>query len=167
MKQGTVSVLFGCHSVIHSLLVLRAWRKLYGRLPAPWETACIFLHDVGHWGRQYLDDVREKNRHWELGARIAGRLFGRKGFDLAAGHCRESGHPESRLLKPDKYSWVFEPYWWAWWNALVEPKLLMGYTLREAYARFHARVRENIESGAYRDTHNFFLEKCISQREEE
>lgn len=71
MTQGTVSILFGCHSPIHSVLVLMSWKKLYRHWPRWWQIVCIFLHDIGHWGLDYLDDVNQKNKHWELGARIA------------------------------------------------------------------------------------------------
>lgn len=160
MKQGTISVLVGCHSVIHSILVLRAWRHLYGRWPAFWQFLCIFIHDIGHWGRDYLNDYEQKKVHWVLGAKVAGVLFGFRGFVLVAGHCRYNGFPESPLYKADKYSWIYEPYWWAWWNGLVEPKLRMGYSMREAYDRFHAQVKENVESGEYRPTHDMYLERC-------
>jgi len=128
---------------------------------------CILLHDVGHLGKQYLDDLEQKKEHWRLGARIAGRLFGVKGYDLTAGHCHYSGEPESRLYKPDKYCWMYEQYWWARWNAFVEPKLIMGFpNVRDAYNWFHAQVRESVESGQYRSTHGMYLERTKQQAEE-
>ena len=160
MKQGTVSYLFGCHSIVHSFYVWKAWRHLYKKSPAAWETVCILIHDSGHIGKQYLDDYEQKKLHWELGARIAKRLFGQRGYDLTAGHCEYSGLERSRLYFADKYAWKYEPYWWAWWNAVVEPKLKMGYTLREAYTRFHAAVEKSIESGEFRSTHQLYLERC-------
>ena len=63
------------------------------------------------------------------------------------------------------YAWKYEPYWWAWWNALVEPKLKMGYSLREAYTRFHASVKKNIDSGELRSTHQLYLERCKKEEE--
>lgn len=63
MKQGTVSVIAGAHSPIHSLVVLVAWCKLYRRPPAFWEFVCILIHDWGHWGTQYLDNYDEKKAH--------------------------------------------------------------------------------------------------------
>ena len=85
MKQGTVSVLFGCHSIVHSFLVLASWRILYGRFPKFWQIVCIFIHDIGHWGLDYLDNEDEKKKHWILGAKIAFYLYGKKGFFLCAG----------------------------------------------------------------------------------
>jgi len=159
MKQGTVSWFVGCHSIIHSVLVVRAWHYLYGRWPQPWELCCIAIHDIGHIGKQYLDDIEQKNDHWKLGARIARKLFGERGYLLVAGHCRPSGLSESKLYKPDKYSWMYEPYWWAWWNAKMEPKLKMNFqTIRDAYDWFHKSVRQSIESGEYRPTHEFYIE---------
>ncbi len=64
MKQGTVSVLFGCHSIIHSMIVIVAWVKWYGHWPEFWQIICILLHDIGHWGKQYLDNYEEKKNEW-------------------------------------------------------------------------------------------------------
>jgi predicted HD phosphohydrolase len=71
MTQGTISILFGCHSVIHSYYVLRAWKILYKTYPEPWQAICIFLHDIGHYGLNYLDDYEQKKIHWIKGAEIA------------------------------------------------------------------------------------------------
>ena len=87
MKQGTVSVLVGCHSPIHPLIVLVTWIKLYKTFPSWWQIVCIFLHDIGHWGKNYLDNYEEKKQHSLLGARTAKLLFGQKGYDLIVGHC--------------------------------------------------------------------------------
>jgi hypothetical protein len=160
MKQGTISVLIGCHSPIHSALVVLAWRRLYGRWPRPWQVVCIFLHDIGHWGRDYLDDYEQKREHWKLGARIAQRLFGVKGWQLTAGHCSHSGMPLSDLYKADKYSYYLAPRWWLYANLLFEPKLKMGYGLKEAVARFQDQVRESIESGEFRSTHSMYMNRC-------
>jgi len=163
MRQGTVSVILGCHSPVHSVLVWKSWRYLYGKTPSFKETICIFLHDVGHWGLDYLDDEGQKKVHWELGACLARCLFGNSGYSLLAGHCHHSGHPQSRLYKPDKYSWYIAPYWWLWSNIVFEPQLQMGYkTKREAIEKFRAQVRASIETGEYRSTHSFFTERCQS-----
>ena len=160
MKQGTVSVLVGCHSPIHSLLTIRAWHALYGHWPAPWEATCAFLHDIGHWGKNYLDDPEEKRRHWQAGAWTARRLFGQRGQYLVAGHDRDSGYTESPLYWADKLSWWYAPTWWLLSNTMVEPRLRMGYGRREAVRRFREQVRNNIISGEYRPTHDFYLERC-------
>lgn len=160
MKQGTVSVLIGCHSIVHSLLVIKAWYKLYGRLPLFWQIVCIFIHDIGHIGTNYLDNIDEKKSHWKLGANIAKRLFGIKGYDFCAGHCEYSGVLQSKLYKADKLSQLGYPFIWSWWYQTFEPKISMGYTKREAYNKFQQQVKDSIESGKYRSSHDMYLERC-------
>lgn len=164
MKQGTVSVLFGVHSPIHSILVLLSWRILYGSWPRFWEGVCIFLHDVGHWGLQYLDSHEEKRKHWRRGAEIARRLFGEKGWTMCAGHDRSSGYSESPLYKADKYSWQIAPWIWLYSNCIVEPKVSMGYSAPEAIRLFRAQVKRSIDSGEFRPTHEFFLDRCKNSK---
>ena len=160
MKQGTWSVLFGCHSVLHSFLVLIAWVKLYKRPPRPWEFVCIFIHDIGHWGKDYLDDIEQKRQHWELGAKLAGRLFGSKGFQLVAGHDVYSGHPESTLMKPDKYAFYIAPRLWLLTNLFVEPKIITnGMGRWEHVSAFKREVRSNIDAGIYKSTHDIFMKQ--------
>jgi hypothetical protein len=159
MKQGTSSVLFGCHSVVHSVLVILSWRKVHKRWPSWWQVVCILIHDIGHWGRDYLNDVETKREHWIVGAVLAGRLFGMRGFLLVAGHDAYSGWPRSKLYKPDKYSWCLAPVWWLLSNELFEPKLRMGMGRLDAVRDFKQRTRHNIESGEFRPTHDFYLER--------
>lgn len=131
MKEGTKSVLFGCHNpMLHGIWVLMAWRLEYKSWPKWWELIGIFLHDIGVWGRQYLSDDKAKIGHWEKGSvwtwKIIYFLTG-DGFialdarDLVAGHCPgESNFPESKLARADKRSWVIAPMWWLWWNYYIE-----------------------------------------------
>lgn len=161
MKQGTVSVLFGCHSPVHSILVLCAWRKLYGRWPCAWQIVCIFLHDIGHWGTDYLNNHEAKKDHWILGADIAHELFGLDAYFFTAGHCAHSGYPESMLYRADKYSYYIAPTWWLWWNSIVEPRLNCGKKIRVAIRDFRAQVKESIESGEYRESHDMFLSRGV------
>lgn len=165
MKQGTVSITVGCHSPFHSFLVLLAWRKLYGEWPKFWELCCIFLHDVGHWGLNYLDDYYQKQQHWKLGAKWAEKLFGWDGFALVAGHCTTSGAKLSKLYKPDKYSWLLAPTWWLWLNTIFEPMLWVNCDSRiDGVRKFQTMVRKSIESGEYRSTHDMFLERQRGSR---
>ena len=158
MKQGTWSVLLGCHSAFHSMLVLIAWVKLYGSLPSWWELVCIVIHDIGHWGKNYLDDLEQKRQHWELGAKLAKRLLGDRGFLLVAGHDWYSGHPESRLLKPDKYAFYIAPKLWLFTNLLVEPKIRSnGMGRWEHVNAFRKVVRKKIDAGIYQSSHDVFL----------
>jgi len=160
MTQGTKSILFGCHSVVHSLLVVMAWRRLYGSWPKAWQIVCIFLHDIGHFGLNYLDNYEQKKIHWVGGAKIASYLFGLKGFLLCAGHCVHSGVPRSRMYKADKYSWLLAPRWWLLTNTFVEPQLRNGFDSRgDAVDTFREAVRKNIESGTYQETHQFYLQR--------
>lgn len=160
MKQGTVSVLFGCHSVIHSVIVLIAWVKLYQKLPSWWQLVCIFLHDIGHWGKQYLDDYEAKKKHGELGARVAGCLFGKKGYNLVAGHNPNSGAPKSKLYDPDKYSWSIAPICWMITNTWFEPKLIRkGYSRRESAVMFKGAMRESWANGLPKQGHDIYLEQ--------
>lgn len=140
MTEGTKSYLIGCHQfLLHPLWVLMAWRLEYKSWPKWWEIICIFLHDIGICGRQYLSDDKAKIGHWEAGAWrsvkavyiLREKVFqGRwgtyrvkflKAYDLCAGHCpKESGRPESKLFRSDKRSWLVAPVWWLWWNYWVE-----------------------------------------------
>lgn len=160
MKQGTISILFGCHGPIHSIFVLISWIKLYKSFPKFWQLVCIFLHDVGHFGKNYLDNVAEKNKHWIGGAKLAQKLFGIKGFLFIAGHCGNSGYEKSKLYKADKYSWHIMPGIFHLVFQVFEPKLKMGYTRLGAIRAFKAEVEKSIESGEYRSTHDLYLERC-------
>ena len=160
MKQGTVSVLFGCHSIIHSMMVTIAWHKLHGHWPRFWQFVCILLHDIGHWGKNYLDNYDEKKAHALLGAAIAWQLFGDKGYDLVAGHNEYNGHPRSELYEPDKYSWVIAPLWWMMSNAVFERKLQRnGSTIRESAVMFKEAMRKNGETGYQEQGHDIYLKQ--------
>jgi len=159
MKQGSLSVICGVHSQFHTVLVIASWKKLYGGFPNLWQTGCIILHDVGHWGLNYHDSVDEKNKHWIGGAKIARKLFGQKGFDLVAGHDSHSGYPQSKLYKADKYSWYIAPYWWLYWNNLIEPQVKCGMKNHDAVVSFQKWVKHNIESGEFRNTHDAYIER--------
>lgn len=160
MKQGTVSVLFGCHSIIHSIVVIVAWRKWYGKYPRLWQIICILIHDIGHWGKQYLDNYDEKKKHSLLGASIAWQLFDQKGYDLIAGHNEYNGTPRSELYAPDKYSWVIAPLWWMMSNALFERKLQRkGSTIRESAVMFKEAMRNNMKTGFNEKGHDIYLEQ--------
>lgn len=153
MTEGTKSYLFGCHHFfMHPLFVLIAWVKLYRSWPKPWELACIFLHDIGHIGKQYLSDYNQKKTHWVLGAEIAYKLFGMKGYEMVAGHVTQAGVLRSKLYRPDKHSWVIAWKWWLELNRIVEPQL-QSATVEE----FQTAVKENIESGYIHGNHDIYL----------
>lgn len=163
MTQGTISVLIGCHSVVHSVLVTISWIKIYKKFPKFWQLVCIFLHDIGHWGLNYLDNFEEKKIHWRLGAQIAFKLFGWKGRDFVGGHCKYSYYSfeESLLYRADKYSWYIAPKVWLWLNIFVEPKLRMGYKSRwKAVIKFKGQVKASIDNGEYKSTHQMYMDRC-------
>ncbi len=155
MTEGTISYLIGCHQFfLHPLWVLIAWYKEYKEWPKFWELCCIFLHDVGHIGRQYLSNPEQKKNHWVLGARIALQLFGPKGFMLIAGHVSNSGFRKSRLFIPDKRSWVEVPLWWLKANYMVE-----DFGTDAAWPeRWQKIVKENMKKGYPKDSHELYLE---------
>jgi len=138
MTEGTKSFLVGCHQfLLHPLWVLMAWRLRFKKWPAWWQVICIFLHDVGICGRNYLFDPEAKKGHWELGAQWSAELVWKltsieekarllsvgwtRAYSLCAGHSpSDSGFPRSDLFWADKMSWLVAPMWWLWWNYWVE-----------------------------------------------
>lgn len=114
IAEGSKSILFGSHSIIHSLFVLIAWYKLYRRRPKGWQLICIFIHDIGYFGMNHISNKSNKG-HSLLGARIGKGLFGQKAFDFIAGHSRKDAEelnlPLSKLEAPDDYSWIITPMW--------------------------------------------------------
>jgi hypothetical protein len=114
MKIGTKSLLVGVHQIFwHPFTVYRAWMRLYGR-PTFRESLCIFFHDWGYWGSSEMDGVTGAN-HPELGAAIAGALFGEVHRELVLLHSRryaaDRGRHPSKLCWADKLSIVYEPDW--------------------------------------------------------
>lgn len=117
MKIGTKSVLFGVHQFVwHPFTVLLAWIDLYGP-PRLWEVFCILVHDLGYIGKTDMDGV-SGHRHPELGARLAGFVFGEKARLECLGHSRSyaehAGIPVSRLCWADKWSPIFDPTHFYW-----------------------------------------------------
>jgi len=160
MTEGTKSYLIGCHQfLIHPLCVLWAWHKWFGSWPKFWQIVCIFVHDIGICGRQYLSDKNAKNGHWMCGTFIADRLFGHKGWNFCGGHTPESkwaNISRSDLWYADKYSWVVAPMWWLWNNFRVEGfqvtsplewKILVAKNLlAENHFSSHKLYQENFRS---------------------
>lgn len=117
MRTGTKSVLWGVHQFLwHPITVLLAWLDLYGA-PRFWELFCILVHDIGYWGKSEMDGP-EGHRHPELGAKIAGAIFGEKARLECLGHSRSyaqaHGIPTSRLCWADKWSPMFDPTHFYW-----------------------------------------------------
>lgn len=75
MKIGTKSLLFGGHQfIIHPIMVLLAWIRLYG-FPKDYRIIiAIIVHDWGYWDKPNIDG-KEGKHHPELGANIVSKLF--------------------------------------------------------------------------------------------
>lgn len=115
MRTGTKSLLFGVHQFLwHPVTVWVAWVWLFRKIPTWREFVCIVIHDWGYWGKDKMDD-KEGERHPEVGARIADRLFGADYRDLVLLHsrhyARNTGEDPSPLCWADKTSIIFEPWW--------------------------------------------------------
>lgn len=162
ITEGTISYLFGCHQFFfHPLWVLFAWRLEYKSWPKLWQIICIFLHDVGICGRQYISDDEAKPGHWMLGASIVYMLFLRLGCEriaweavlLIAGHCPgESGYAKSKLFIPDKRSYLVEPMWLKWVNYYIED---FGISNPVDWTE---RVKENLKRESPLGSHELYIE---------
>ncbi len=115
MKIGTKSLLFGAHQfILHPLLVLIAWKKLYGSVT--WkELTCIIIHDWGYWGCPNMDGP-EGEAHPYRPALWAYKHFRHECYyNLIAYHSRFSAKtdkmPVSRLCLADKYGTAMYPTW--------------------------------------------------------
>jgi hypothetical protein len=103
LQKGTKSLLFGVHQFFwHPATVLIAWIGLYG-WPSWKEVICIIVHDWGYWGSPNMDS-EEGECHPEIGARIAGTLFGRDYYDLCLLHSRHYARKVNR--EPSRLCWA-------------------------------------------------------------
>lgn len=114
VSVGTKSLTFGVHQFLwHPITVYWAWKELYGS-PNLREMVCILIHDWGYLGKRSMDG-EDGVSHPELGARIAGRIFGKEYSDMVLGHSRTYSQRNriqvSRLCYADKLSIVYEPSW--------------------------------------------------------
>jgi len=56
MRVGTKSLLVGAHQFLwHPFTVWLSWRKIYGQWPDWKVCVCIFLHDIGYWGKRNME----------------------------------------------------------------------------------------------------------------
>lgn len=127
MRKGTKSLLFGVHLWWwHPLTVYIAWWKLKGCFPGWREMVCAFVHDWGYWGCVDMDSGRG-DAHPELGANIAGRLFGKKYHDLCLYHSRHYAKrynaKPSELCWADKLSISYEHWWYYLPRAMLSGEL--------------------------------------------
>ncbi len=121
--KGLRSIIIGMHNpIIHGLLVVLAWRKIYRKSPSLKELICILLHDIGYIKQDFIDGNGDK--HPELGAKICGWLFGKKYYILCITHSRNYAKklnlPLSKLGYADKYSVILIP------NLIYKPLIYLG-----------------------------------------
>lgn len=75
MTTGTKSILFGAHCFfIHPFEVAWAWTKLYGFPTDPRLWVAFFVHDLGYWGKEKMDD-EEGEKHPLFGAKLMEKWF--------------------------------------------------------------------------------------------
>lgn len=156
MKRGTKSILFGVHQFLwHPFTVWRAWRYLYKENPGWVYWICIFVHDLGYWGKPDMDGV-DGRTHPEGGAKIAQwivywanrlrgeskrdcQLFAETAHDICLCHSTHyaqlKGLSVSTLYLPDKVCILFDPPWFYKLRAWLSGELA-EYVDRENHARW-------------------------------
>lgn len=103
LKLGTKSVLFGAHAFwLHPWFVAASWWKLYG---FPWDPrlwVAFWVHDLGYWGKESMDDP-EGELHPLWGARVMTWLFDRKSklkvMPIRHDHQDQYGNPRMWLIE--------------------------------------------------------------------
>lgn len=175
LKRGTKSILFGVHQFLwHPFTIWRAWRYLYKRNPTAYELIAIFCHDLGYWGKPYMDSP-EGQTHPEGGATIAMHLaywlarvrgrsrdtatvIGIRVYRLSLFHsthyAQKKNAPVSALYLPDKVCILFDPKWFY---------LLRGKWSGEVY---EYAGRENAQRGTDMTVEDwlYFYRKAIKQK---
>jgi len=165
MKEGTISVLYGAHSIVHSYYVWKAWKILYKKYPSFKETICILVHDLGYFGMNYYSE-KSNDGHAELGAEIAHLLLDTP-YDntykyLILGHsgsaCKKYGIIRSKLERPDEYSWLIAPLWWVKWTAKIEnyiipPEEFIDMVRKDFYKSDDEWQSGTDRSNKYREQH--------------
>ena len=126
MQVGTKSILFGVHNFLwHPFTVILAWIELYG-LPNWKELVCIFIHDIGYWGKPNMDG-KEGEHHPEWAASWAKNWLDKNDspwmltddywiyYNLCLLHSRTCakryGAEPSKLCWADKLSCKYDPWW--------------------------------------------------------
>ena len=116
MKVGTKSLLFGGHQfIIHPIVVLLAWIRLYG-FPKNYRIIiAMIVHDWGYWSKPNIDGIEGKN-HPKFGARLMQILFNNNWFLFTYFHsrfCVRWSYTEypSRLCYADKLAFCYEIKW--------------------------------------------------------
>jgi hypothetical protein len=165
--KGTLSLLIGAHQVlVHPVCVVIAYRMLYRSWPAWWQLACIVVHDWGYIGCSDMDGPRGK-RHPELGARIAGRLFGDEAHDWCLYHSRSrakaDGAEPSALCWADKLASALLPWWLYLPGAWLSGELSEYREQADAYWRKTAGADGVPWSGSHREWHTWMRQRLASK----
>lgn len=127
VKATWQSYIIGMHNpVVHGLAIMKAWIKLYGKLPSVPESICILFHDIGYLQQENIDGGND--RHPEFGANIC-RLMGKKYYELCICHSRDYakklGLPLSKLCFADKAAilqyngWFYKNLIWIGGEAVI------------------------------------------------
>jgi hypothetical protein len=127
MKVGTRSVLFGVHAFwFHFITVLLAWIELYG-VPNWKEFVCIFIHDLGYWGKPNMDGA-EGEEHPKRAAEWAYIHMDKSYYELCLFHsrtCAKKHNTEpSKLCWADKLSIKYDPWWFYLMRALFSGEVI-------------------------------------------
>lgn len=116
MKVGTKSLLFGGHQfIIHPIMVLLAWIRLYG-FPKDYRIIiAMIVHDWGYWDKPNIDGKEGKLHPWE-GANLMYCLFKRGWWSkFTLYHSRYTAfrnrEKPSRLCYADKLAFCYEIKW--------------------------------------------------------
>ena len=130
MKTGLRSYLVGMHNpLLHAIMIIIAWIRIYHNLPTIKELICILFHDIGYITQTTIDGF--DNKHPELGAWLCGSMLGRKHFVLCIAHSRvyakKLGISLSKLGYADKASILIFPNW------LFKRIILIGGEAEEYY----------------------------------
>lgn len=175
MRVGTKSILFGYHQfILHPLLVAAAWTKLYGFPFDPRLWLAFFVHDLGYFGKENMDDLIGET-HPELGAKIMA-IFGKKWENFVLFHSRyysnRLGEKYSDLCVADKLAYLYYP---TWLNVLlvtmsgegkeyaaIGERRGYGGTIREVIVYYQQQSRDWLASHAIGEGNKFAAD--ISER---
>lgn len=159
MKIGTKSVLFGVHQFLwHPWTVGLAWRRLFKVWPTWREWICIFLHDLGYWGKPNIDGP-EGRTHPEFGAAIVDYLLGKNYCEFTLFHSREYAKlaraEPSLLCWADKYCVMVEPIWF----------YLLRAKLSGEVKEFKANAPEHVRTQSDRFWQQWYRTKVVNLKQ--
>jgi len=180
MKKGTKSVLFGVHCFfIHPFFVAWAWTRLYG---FPFDIrlwVAFFVHDLGYWGCDNMDDEKGE-MHPYLGARIMHRLFDKKNLaynqaeadeeftwhNFTLYHSRflakKNNARFSRLCVADKLAIILTPKWLYLFLANISGEI--HEYIRDFYKTTNGLIPQHISSQSkWKDAADYYLKIWVDE----